>query len=137
MSILDYCTHCGQWVGGAAQCCSEYDGSTYKADVPEASKLEEYLKDEDPNKFWRLSSGEHENLLDLALESAEDNKENLKKTIKIVYKLSMEIQGQEKTIGSLISVAMEATQDLALYGNDDYDYERIGAYHKKIEELTA
>ena len=33
--------------------------------------LSEYLVEGDPNKFWRLSSGEHLNLLDEALDRVE------------------------------------------------------------------
>lgn len=30
--------------------------------------LQEYIENEDPNKFWRLSTGETQNLLDEAIE---------------------------------------------------------------------
>ncbi len=40
--------------------------------------LEQYMKEDDSNKFWRLSSGEHENLLDEAIEKMERYEKALK-----------------------------------------------------------
>ena len=41
--------------------------------------LDEYLKDTDPNTFWKLSCGEHENLLDEAIERIEELEKQNKK----------------------------------------------------------
>jgi len=35
------------------------------------SELQDYINSEDPNYFWRLSSGQHENLLDASIEYGE------------------------------------------------------------------
>ncbi len=45
--------------------------------------LEQYMKEDDSNKFWRLSSGEHENLLDEAIEKMERYEKALKEIIHI------------------------------------------------------
>ena len=101
------------------------------------SELDKYIEAKERNYFWKLSCGEHENLLNLALELAEENNKNLKQALRVIYKGSLRLDGYEKTINSLVDLALEATQDLSLFGNDEYDYDKIGVYHKKIEELTV
>jgi len=48
--------------------------------------LDEYLKDTDPNMFWKLSCGEHENLLDEAIERIEELEKQNKK-LKLIRKI--------------------------------------------------
>ena len=48
--------------------------------------LDEYLKDTDPNTFWKLSCGEHENLLDEAIERIEELEKQNKK-LKLIRKI--------------------------------------------------
>ena len=101
------------------------------------SVLDEYLKDEDPNKFWRLSSGEHENLLDLALERADESSKNLKQALRVIYKYSMRLGSQEVAIAELAGLVLDASESLAIYGNDEFDFDKLELYHKRVEELTT
>ncbi len=62
--------------------------------------IKAYIKDDDPNKFWRLSQGQHENLLDEAIDRIEATE----------YALKI-IAGRQQGINNLMSnvdIAREA-----------------------------
>ncbi len=64
--------------------------------------IKQYLKDDDPNKFWRLSRGQHENLIDEAL----DRIEYLEIALQI-------IAGERQALDNLMCNADIAKQALA------------------------
>ncbi len=85
--------------------------------------IKDYIKDNDPNKFWRLSSGQHENLLNEALERIEA----------IEYALKI-IAGKKQGANNLMSnvdIAIEALGALA-----DFKIGQKVLYKNEIHIIT-
>lgn len=55
------------------------------------SELKKYIESDDPNYFWGLSSGQHENLLDGAIEHIERLEESNKVLVENYNELIMQV----------------------------------------------
>jgi len=87
------------------------------------SDLQDYIDSDDPNYFWRLSSGQHENLLDAAIEYGERLEQQLQSYIE-----------REERLGLLINNWREKQYRLRLIRSD---YSSCDELDNCADELEA